>query len=61
MEADLLVMMLMTSATDSYTNHRGTVVRFRDENRGLKNVYRAQIGGTTYGTQASNAGTGAFR
>ena len=46
------------SATDSYTNHRGTVVAFRDENRGLKNVYRAQIGGTTYGTQASNAGTG---
>ena len=49
-----------TSATDSYTNHRGTVVRFRDENRGMKNVYRAQIGGTTYGTQASNAGTGAL-
>ena len=46
------------SATDSYTNHRGTVVAFRDENRGLKNVYRAQIGGTTYGTQASNTGTG---
>lgn len=49
-----------TSATDSYTNHRGTVVRFRDENRGMKNVYRAQIGGTTYGSQTSNAGTGAL-
>ena len=58
MEVDLLVMMLTTSATDSYTNHQWYRCRFRDENRGLKNVYRAQIGGTTYGTQASNAGTG---
>ncbi len=35
---------------------RATIVGFRSENRGLQNIYRAQISGTTLGTAGAFAG-----
>ncbi|MBC8008066.1 MAG: hypothetical protein H7X76_08485 [Prolixibacteraceae bacterium] len=43
-----------TSAASGTT--RATIVGFRDENRGLQNIYRAQINGTTLGTAGQFAG-----
>jgi len=43
-----------TSKTASTTS-RGTIVSFRDENRGLSNAYRLQMAGDKLGTGAYNA------
>lgn len=43
------------TADASSTTTRGTVVSFRDENRGLSNAYRLQIGGDKIGTAAYGA------
>jgi phosphate-selective porin OprO and OprP len=43
-----------TSAASGAT--RATIIGFRSENRGLNNVYRAQINGTTLGTGGQFAG-----
>lgn len=40
------------TSTTASTTTRATIVGFRSENRGLQNVYRAQISGSTLGTAA---------
>jgi len=44
-----------SSASAASTTTRATIVSFRDENRGLSNAYRIQIGGDTLADKGINS------